>query len=117
MDKLALNMNDSEFPDSDGIIKKVKVFAERAAAEFDVIQVILFGSFAHNRQDENSDIDVAVIIKDSDVNLIDSEFLLYKMRRDIDYRIEPLLFIGLEDKSGFLGEILRTGKVIYGPAK
>lgn len=112
-----MNKNERDFADSDGIIKKVRIFAERAAAEFDVIQVILFGSFAQNRQDENSDIDVAVIIKDSDVNLIDSEFLLYKMRRDIDYRIEPLLFIGMEDKSGFLGEILRTGKVIYEPVK
>lgn len=38
---------------------------------------------------------------------------LFRLRREIDTRIEPALLEESNDKSGFLEEILKTGKVIY----
>jgi predicted nucleotidyltransferase len=99
--------------DKDEIIRKVKQFAVKAASEFQVNKIILFGSFVKGTFSDRSDIDVAVILDSLDVDLLESEFKLFKMRRDIDYRIEPIIFIGEEDKSGFLEEILKSGTVVY----
>lgn len=38
---------------------------------------------------------------------------LFKLRRNIDSRIEPILMEEGNDPSGFLAEILRTGEVIW----
>jgi hypothetical protein len=38
---------------------------------------------------------------------------LFKLRRAVDFRIEPVLIEEDEDKSGFLREILSTGHVVY----
>jgi hypothetical protein len=35
------------------------------------------------------------------------------LRREIDARIEPVLLEEINDKSGFLEEILKTGEIIY----
>jgi hypothetical protein len=37
---------------------------------------------------------------------------LFRLRREIDVRIEPLLLERKHDPANFLGEIVRTGKVI-----
>ncbi len=99
--------------DKDEIIARVKQFAQKAAQEFQVKKIILYGSFVKGNFTEDSDIDVAVILDDLPEDILTSEFKLYKMRRDIDYRIEPLIFKSGEDKSGFLEEIMKTGLEIY----
>ena len=99
--------------DKEEIIAKVKQFSQKAAQEFKVKKIILYGSFVNGNFTEDSDIDVAVILDDLPEDILKSEFKLYKMRRDIDHRIEPLIFKSGEDKSGFLEEILRTGLEIY----
>ena len=99
--------------DKDEIIAKVKQFAQKAAQEFAVRRIILFGSFVRGNFNENSDIDVAVIMDDLPEDILTSEFKLYKMRRDIDHRIEPLIFKSGENRSGFLEEIMKTGLEIY----
>ncbi len=102
--------------DTREIFEKVKVFAETAAKEFDIQKVVLFGSVVRGAFNEYSDIDVAVIVAESDIDILESEFRLYKMRRNIDHRIEPILFVGTVDDSGFLEEILKNGKVVFGAA-
>lgn len=102
--------------DKNEIIRIVKIFALKVANEFLVKKVILFGSYANETFTENSDIDVAVVLKGLEDDLLTSEFRLYKIRRDIDHRIEPVIFIENEDKSGFLQEIYRTGTIVYSAA-
>jgi len=75
-------------------------------------KVILFGSYAKNSHKEFSDIDVAVVVEKID-SLLESEFLLHKLVRDVDLRIEPVLFEEDNDPSGFLDEISKTGIVVY----
>lgn len=99
--------------DKNEIIVLVKQFAQRAAYEFRVNKVILFGSFVRDKFTEDSDIDVAVILDELPEDILTAEFQLYKMRRDIDHRIEPVIFKSNDDRSGFLEEIIRTGLVIY----
>ena len=94
--------------DKDEIINKVKLFAKEASREFNIKKIILYGSFVNGNFT-----DVAIVLDDLPEDILNSEFKLYKMRRDIDHRIEPVIFAYGKDKSGFLEELLRTGLEIY----
>ena len=76
-------------------------------------QIILYGSYANGTAGENSDIDVAVVVKKINGDYLDLATMLYKMRRDIDDRIEPVLLEEGRDQSGFLNEIRKTGFCVF----
>jgi len=99
--------------DKTTVIDKVKQYAKVVCNYFPVQKIILFGSYTKGTANDDSDIDVAVIVDRVD-DFLESEFTLYKLRRNIDSSIEPILFeMDDPDRSGFLGEIQRTGEVIY----
>lgn len=81
--------------------------------KFDLSKAYLFGSYARNNQHEDSDIDLALVIR----NLIDPYFAqieLMKLRRNFDLRIEPHPFseseFSIQDPLVF--EILKYGQEI-----
>jgi len=99
--------------DKKDAILKLRQYKDLLLEHFDVDKVVLYGSYAMGKQREDSDIDVAVI-----VNSVDSDFfyyapLLWKLRQQVDNRIEPVLLIKGKDKSGFIQEILKTGILIH----
>ncbi|KAB2951924.1 nucleotidyltransferase domain-containing protein [Heliorestis acidaminivorans] len=77
------------------------------------IKVVLYCSYVKGNWKEESDIDIAVIVDTIDDDFLEMEALLYKLRRDIDDRIEPILLEEGNDKSGFLEEILKNGQILY----
>ena len=94
-------------------IKNAYKYADLVKSVYSPDKIVLFGSYAKNNFNENSDIDIAII-----VNRIDDDFLLIssslcKMTRNIDYRIEPILVDKNNDKSGFVQDILQHGIIIY----
>jgi len=99
--------------DKSEVSSRVRRFAEKAGAAMPVRQVILFGSYAHGSPHEFSDIDVAVIVEARVEDWLSASAQLFRLRRDIDLAIEPVLIDSEEDPSGFLEEIRRTGEVIY----
>lgn len=94
-------------------IECAKAFVERARQSLDVRQVILFGSHAHGTAREDSDIDIAVITGTPPEDWLEASTNLFRLRRDIDLAIEPVLIDPSSDRSGFLEEIRRTGEVVY----
>ena len=94
-------------------IECAKTFAERAKQILDVRQVILFGSHAKGTATDDSDIDVAVVTDTSPEDWLEASTNLFRLRRDIDLAIEPILIDSSHDRSGFLEEIRRTGEVVY----
>ncbi|MGC9352317.1 MAG: nucleotidyltransferase family protein [Mariniphaga sp.] len=76
---------------------------------FELDKLILFGSFAKDTNSEDSDIDVAVIVKKLNEDYFADTPLFWKLRRQIDERIEPVIFEKGKDESGFLSEIMETG--------
>lgn len=72
-------------------------------------KVYLFGSFAKNTNSADSDIDVAIVVKKIEGDFFAIQPLLWKLRRQIDDRIEPILIERDNDNSGFLIEIQRNG--------
>ena len=79
----------------------------------DVRQVILFGSYARGTATETSDIDVAVITNTAADDWLEASASLFRLRRDINLCIEPVLIEPSADRSGFLAEIRRTGELVY----
>jgi len=99
--------------DKEAVIEKLNEYVNLVREHFPVQKVILFGSYAKGTAREYSDIDVAVIVDKID-DILESEYKLYELRRDIDEMIEPLIFeANSSDPSGFLEEIQKTGEVIY----
>lgn len=88
------------------ILSKYKLLVSKY---FDIDKVVLFGSFAKGNQHEYSDIDVAIIVNSLQQDFFIYAPLLWKLRREVDERIEPIIIEKNNDKSGFLEEILRTG--------
>jgi predicted nucleotidyltransferase len=77
---------------------------------------LLNGSYAKGTATSDSDIDIAVIVDTLDSDYLDEHAKLFKLRRSVDSRIEPVLIEYGEDKSGFLREIIDTGYMVYRPA-
>lgn len=99
--------------DKKTVIKRVKKYADTVKKNFPVKKIILYGSYAKGTPREDSDIDVAVILESVDDDFLKSETKLFRLKRDIDPRIEPILLEEKNDKSGFLEEILKIGEIIY----
>jgi len=95
-------------------ISKLARYKVLVSKHFDIENMILFGSYARGNQSEDSDIDVAVVVNSTELDYFTYAPLLWKLRREIDDRIEPILIEKSKDESGFLEEIMRTGVVIGG---
>jgi predicted nucleotidyltransferase len=94
-------------------IRRVKQYADLVRQNFDVRKIILYISFSRDAARKDSDIDVAVVLDRVDGDFLVSEAKLFRLRREIDTRIEPVLLEESNDKGGFLEEILKTGEIIY----
>jgi len=95
------------------VIDKTKKYSDRVVDFMHPKMVVLYGSYAKGTAHENSDIDIAVICESVGDDFLIKSQQLFKLRRGIDSRIEPILLEQENDKSGFCEEILKTGKVIY----
>ena len=69
----------------------------------------LFGSHARNVFDEDSDIDIAVVMQDVVEGKFFKELELMRYRRQVDSRIEPHVLSAGELDTPFASEIMRTG--------
>ena len=99
--------------DKSQVLEKAIQYATLVSEKIKPLKVILYGSYAKGNWKEGSDIDIAVVVDTVDGDFLETEAMLYKLRRDIDDRIEPVLFEEENDVSGFLCEILKYGQVIY----
>ncbi|MFO7621682.1 MAG: nucleotidyltransferase domain-containing protein [Bacteroidales bacterium] len=95
--------------DKNEAIKKVKQYRLLLKDHFNIEAVYLFGSYAKDTYNENSDIDVAVVVNNITGDFFSVNPILWKLRREIDDRIEPVLIESNNDRSGFLEEIRRIG--------
>lgn len=90
-------------------INKVRQYKLLLGKHFEIETVYLFGSYAKETGREDSDIDVAIVVDSIPGEFFTVNPLLWKLRRQIDDRIEPILIDKNNDTSGFLDEIKRNG--------
>lgn len=70
------------------ILNSINEYIKEIKKHYNVTAVILFGSYAKGTENENSDIDIAVISDDFD-DIYDAMAVLMGMTWDTDARIEP----------------------------
>lgn len=59
----------------------------------------------------SSDIDVAVVVDKTSGDYFETRPILWKISRQVDDRIEPLILEIKHDESGFLAEVMKSGIV------
>ena len=94
--------------------KKVLRFYRQAKQLFPIKKILLYGSYAKGLATENSDIDVAVVVDETDHSKrIEITSKLFHAAYDIDAAIEPKCIFWDEynnyDKTSILSEIINTG--------
>lgn len=94
------------------VIDKIQAYSERVAKHYHPKMIVLYGSYARGTATKDSDIDLAVVCDSVEGDYLENATALFRLRRDIDLRIEPIL-IAEEAGNSFYREILRTGKVVY----
>ncbi len=99
--------------DNSTVMNSVNGYAAVVVKAFSPEAIILYGSYANGEARQNSDIDIAVIFHRYNDNPLTGMQSLFKLRRNIDSRIEPVLLDEQHDKSGFLKHIKQTGHVVY----
>jgi predicted nucleotidyltransferase len=99
--------------DKNEALKVAHAYAKAVKQRWDCDQIILFGSYAKGTYHEDSDIDIAVVMKDYD-DFFDTQRELMKMRRNIDLRIDPHAFktskFGITDP--LVHEVVKHGELI-----
>lgn len=80
--------------------------------------IILYGSYVNGSPDEWSDIDIAVISPDfEEVPLWERQRMISRATVDRDPSLAPIGYPSSEyhnpGRHSFLGEIIRTGRVVY----
>ncbi|MCK5131341.1 MAG: nucleotidyltransferase domain-containing protein [Candidatus Sabulitectum sp.] len=98
--------------DKETALEIVREYAELVYAILPQSRIVLFGSYACGVPGEHSDLDVAVVIDRLEGDFLDLSVSLHKLRHSIDERIEPILLVADQDRSGFLESILKTGYVL-----
>ncbi|OFX39434.1 MAG: nucleotidyltransferase [Bacteroidetes bacterium GWA2_32_17] len=88
-------------------------YAYLVKEKYDYIKIILFGSYAKGNFNNDSDIDIAVLLKDYN-NIMDIQLELMRLRRKIDSRIEPHPFRerDFELSNPIVNEIIKYGQEI-----
>jgi predicted nucleotidyltransferase len=90
-------------------INKVRAYKLLLNDYFQLENVYLFGSYAKNTNREDSDIDVAIVVNHIEGDYFSVNPLLWKLRRQIDDRIEPILIEKDFDDANFLADIQKFG--------
>jgi predicted nucleotidyltransferase len=97
------------------IINKAKEYKTLVSGNipFQVEQYWIYGSYAKGTPRKHSDIDIAMVVNQIDDDVYwDNLPLLWKLTREVDDRIEPVLIARDTDYAGFLDEIQRTGILV-----
>lgn len=98
--------------DKDEIIKIAKEYVIKVKTRFLLKKAYLYGSAVKGTFNENSDIDIAIFVDEIEGDILLSKQLLFKLTRDVDLRIEPILFTNDDDVSGFKSAIINEGLLI-----
>jgi len=98
--------------DQKKVIKLLREYKLVLSEHFKIDQMFLYGSYASQSASTDSDIDVAIILKEFKDNYFNVVPKIWKLRKSIDPRIEPHVFEQGKDNSGFLSEIQQTGIAI-----
>lgn len=94
------------------VLTSAKEYAEAVREILNPSEVILYGSQAKGTATKDSDIDIAVVVRETPADYLSVMATLWKLTRKINDAIEPVLLTLDDERSGFLATVQRTGVVI-----
>ena len=91
-------------------LKIANLYIDSISNKYTIIQAFMFGSFAKGTNHDDSDIDVAVVVNNTE-DIIDTQIDMMKLRRKVDLRIEPHPFVmsDFNQNDPLVSEILKYG--------
>jgi predicted nucleotidyltransferase len=99
--------------DKSQVVSLVRRYVSEVTKELQPERIVLFGSYVAGNAREESDIDIAVIYNSFSGDFLGTSSRLWSLGRSISPYIEPILLDRANDKSGFVGEVLKTGETMY----
>ena len=91
------------------IAKKYLELVKKSTFPMQIEKAYLFGSYAKGCPGKDSDIDIAFVVNKWIGNYEDTIVPIWRLRKNVDFRIEPHIVVPDEDYAGFLPEIQKTG--------
>ena len=92
------------------ILELVNQYIKKLKERISVERVILFGSYAKNRDHKDSDIDLAIVSRDFSGNPINDFLTAIRVCQEVDLRLEPHPFLPQDfENNPFADEIIRYG--------
>ena len=73
-------------------LKIANQYIDSISTKYIILQAYMFGSFAKGTNHADSDIDIAIVVKNVS-DIIETQIDMMKLRRKVDLRIEPHPFI------------------------
>ncbi len=98
------------------VYKKIRDYLQNLESNnIAVWRLYLYGSYAKDTYNSDSDIDLAVFLDRDDIDGFDEDVQLRKLRWNIDLRIEPHSFArsDFDETDPYIKEIIETGERIY----
>jgi len=91
-------------------LKIANLYIDTISNKYVILQAFMFGSFAKGTNHADSDIDIAIVVKNVS-DIIDTQIDMMKLRRKIDLRIEPHPFAitDFNMENPVVNEILKSG--------
>lgn len=107
--------------DNNQLREMIQDMVQKIVADYAPQKIILFGSYAYGKPDENSDIDL-LIVKDTNKRPIERWMEVKRLLRDPSrtVSVSPLVYTPqeLEErlaiKDFFIQEVLERGEILYG---
>lgn len=115
---MALKVSQKKLSKSE--IKKIidELYRALKREQVPITQVVLFGSYAKNTADVDSDIDVALIVNSKKAKTAQGKLREVNwIAKQVNVKLEPHIISTTDMQNPFLSivaEICKTGKVMYG---
>jgi predicted nucleotidyltransferase len=91
------------------IAKKYLELVKSSNFPMQINKAYIFGSYAKGSPNKDSDIDIALVVDKWVGNYEESIVPIWRLRKSVDFRIEPHVIVPDEDYADFLPEIQRNG--------
>ncbi|HBG78638.1 MAG: nucleotidyltransferase domain-containing protein [Phycisphaerae bacterium] len=95
------------------VVEIARLYAEKVKNYLPVNMIVLYGSHVKGTATKSSDIDIAIVVDKFSGDYLKISSDLFGLVRSVNKRIEPVLLCRKNDRSGFLENIMKNGKIIY----
>lgn len=99
--------------DKAAALNSAQAYAREVCKHLSPTAIYLFGSYVNGTPNEDSDIDIAVIMNHFQGDFLSTSAELWNLTWDIDNRIEPILLDEADDKLGFVKTVINSGQLLY----